>query len=162
MDAIPRRAPFPRIQSDVPTLGCGLKELRRAHDRPRCEAIRNGHGYPRCVAGPHLVGPGPQVGIMAVRDSWVYDSWSRVYYRRPPRTPTRSWPEFPLVRKTSGAVLCGREIESSTVTKRVEMKILSEPSVRDCTLPPIEARGVTICVRNQHSMSGHIFRGEYE
>ena len=139
--------------------GCGLKDLRRAHDRPRCEAIRNGHGYPRRVADPHLVGPGLQVGITA-RDSCVHDSWSRVYYR--PRTPTRSWPEFPLVRKTSGAVLRGREVESSTVTKGVEMKILSEPSVRDCTLPPVEARGVTTYVHNQHSMSGHIFRGEYE
>jgi len=79
-----------------------------------------------------------------------------------PRAPMRSWPEFPLVRKTSGAVLCGREVESSTVTKSLEMKIPPEPSVRDGTLPPIEARGTTIYVHNKGSLSRHLFRGEYE
>jgi len=74
----------------------------------------------------------------------------------------RNWPEFPLVRKALGAVLCGREVESSNVTKRLEMKILPEPSVRDSTLASVEARGVTIYVHNKGSLSRHIFRGEYE
>jgi len=133
--------------------------IERAHDRPLCEAIRNGHGYPRRVTGPHLVGPGLQVGI-TVRDSCVHDSWSRVYYR--PRTPTRSWPDFPLVCKSSGAVLRGREVESSTVTERVEMKAPSEPSIRYRTLPQVGARRATICARNQRSLSRRIFRGEHE
>jgi len=85
----------------------------------------------------HLLGPGPQIGI-TVWDSCVRDSCRRVCYHPPDSHEELA--RVSAVRKFSGAVLRGCELESSTAIKRAEMKILSEPSIRDRTLPQVGAR----------------------